>query len=99
MIYLALGDSMSIDDYTGVIGGGAVNQFAALISATQVLNLTRDGQTTEGVIESLTTVFVKPDIVTMTAGGNDFLQAAFCGSDPATAEGRKSFVELPLTRL
>ena len=25
--YLALGDSMSIDDYTGVAGGGAVNQF------------------------------------------------------------------------
>ena len=25
--YLALGDSMSIDEYTGVVGGGAVTQF------------------------------------------------------------------------
>ena len=25
--YLALGDNMSIDDYTGVAVGGAVNQF------------------------------------------------------------------------
>lgn len=26
-VYLALGHSMSIDDYTGVAGGGAVSQF------------------------------------------------------------------------
>ncbi len=99
MIYLALGDSISIDDYTGIVGGGAVNQFAVLISATLVLNLAKDGRTTEGVIESLADVSVEPEIVTLTAGGNDFLQAAFWGSDPSTTEGWKTLVDLPLSRL
>ena len=35
MNYLALGDSISIDDYTEVAGGGAASQFARLIGATR----------------------------------------------------------------
>ena|SRR5579871_4121976 len=77
MNYLALGDSISIDDYTGVISGGAASQFARLIQAQAVEDLTSDGQTTEGVLEALRRVSLRPDIITLTAGGNDFLQAAF----------------------
>ena len=46
MRYLALGDSMSIDDYTGVRGGGAASQLAKLIRASEFIDLTRDGQIT-----------------------------------------------------
>lgn len=77
MNYLALGDSISIDDYTGVPNGGAASQFARLVQATHFQNLTRDGRTTEGVLESLSQVTATPDVVTLTAGGNDFLQGAF----------------------
>src|SRR5690349_20776727 len=82
MNYLALGDSISIDDYTEVAGGGAVSQFAHRIGARDVQNLTADGLTTEGVLASLARVTVTPDIVTLTAGGNDFLQAIFQLSVP-----------------
>ncbi len=82
MNYLALGDSISIDDYTEVAGGGAANQFARLIGARNVQNLTADGLTTDGVLASLARVTVPPDIVTLTAGGNDFLQAVFQLSVP-----------------
>jgi lysophospholipase L1-like esterase len=99
LTYLALGDSMSIDDYTGIVGGGAASQFADLIGATEVINLTKDGRATAGVIESLQVGPMKPDVVTLTAGGNDFLQAAFWGADPSNSDGWKSLVELPLTRL
>ncbi len=77
MNYLALGDSVSIDDYTNVPHGGAASQFARLIGATHFQNLTRDGRTTDGVLESLPQVTAKPDVVTLTAGGNDFLQNAY----------------------
>jgi lysophospholipase L1-like esterase len=77
MRYLALGDSISIDDYTGVAGGGAVSQFAHLIGATEVQDLTCDGCTTAGVLARLPEIARMPDIVTLTAGGNDFLQGAF----------------------
>lgn len=77
MNYLALGDSISIDDYTGVPEGGAVRQFARLIGATQVADWTQDGCTTAGVLQTLQLVSLSPDIVTLTAGGNDFLQGAF----------------------
>ena len=75
MKYLALGDSISIDDYTGVAGGGAASQFARLIDADVVWDVTRDGCTTAGVLEALQGVHVAPDVVTLTAGGNDLLQA------------------------
>src|SRR2546423_1826883 len=77
MNYLALGDSISIDDYTEVAGGGAASQFARLIGADEVQNLTCDGCTTAGVLEALTCVTIRPDVVTLTAGGNDFLERTF----------------------
>lgn len=77
MNYLALGDSISIDDYTEVAGGGAASQFARLVGAASFQNLTRDGRTTKGVLEAWPEITVTPDVVTLTAGGNDFLQGAF----------------------
>src|SRR2546421_8671142 len=71
--YLALGDSISVDDYTGVVGGGAASQFARLIKADSFQNLTRDGFTTDRVLDSLDQVTVTPDVITLTVGGNDFL--------------------------
>ena len=78
MNYLALGDSISIDDYTGQAGGGAASQFARLIGATRFENLTLNGLTTLGVMEALDEAEMNdPQIVTLTAGGNDLLQLAF----------------------
>lgn len=72
MRYLALGDSVSIDEYTGVPGGGATRQLAEMIAA-DLEDLTYDGCTTAGVLEALTRVSHQPDVVTVTAGGNDLL--------------------------
>lgn len=103
MRYLALGDSISIDDYTGVPGGGAASQFARLIGATEFQNLTQDGCITDGVLEALTRVAASPDVVSLTAGGNDFLLACFYGSawqaGPDDPEERKDLVVRPLTNL
>jgi hypothetical protein len=45
-VYLALGDSISIDDYTGVRGGGAASQLARKLGL-ELIDLTRDGNTTQ----------------------------------------------------
>ncbi|MHB9108914.1 MAG: SGNH/GDSL hydrolase family protein [Armatimonadota bacterium] len=74
--YLALGDSVSIDSYTGVPGGGAASQFARLIGADEVQDLAYDGCTTAGVLDTLELVSLRPDVVTLTAGGNDLLIGA-----------------------
>lgn len=67
--YLALGDSMSIDDYTGVDGGGAVSQFARTLGAGWTLDdRTRDGCRMAGV-----PVDGRGDLITLTIGGNDLL--------------------------
>jgi lysophospholipase L1-like esterase len=71
-IYLALGDSISIDDYTGVRGGGAASQLARMLGV-DLVDLTRDGNTTEGVLADLARAPATADIVTLTAGGNDLL--------------------------
>jgi lysophospholipase L1-like esterase len=71
-VYVALGDSISIDDYTGVAGGGAASQLARRLGA-DLVDLTRDGNTTEGVLADLARVPPAADIVTLTAGGNDLL--------------------------
>lgn len=82
MNYLALGDSISIDDYTGVAGGGASSQFARLIEATGYDNRTRDGRMTSGVLEVLAEPIDQPDVVTLTVCGNDLLVGlASAGSD------------------
>jgi lysophospholipase L1-like esterase len=71
-VYLALGDSISIDDYTGVCGGGAPSQLARKLGVDFV-DLTRDGNTTQGVLTDLARAPAAADIVTLTAGGNDLL--------------------------
>ena len=71
-IYLALGDSISIDDYTGVRGGGAASQLARKLGL-DLVDLTRDGNTTRGVIADLAQAPATADVVTLTAGGNDLL--------------------------
>ena len=71
-IYLALGDSISIDDYTGVPGGGAASQVARKLGL-DLVDLTRDGNTTQGVLSDLARAPTSADVVTLTAGGNDLL--------------------------
>src|SRR5207247_8218445 len=70
--YLALGDSISIDDYTGVCGGGAASQLAQKLGI-DLIDLTRDGNTTHGVLADLARAPAAADVVTLTAGGNDLL--------------------------
>ena len=71
-VYLALGDSISIDDYTGVHGGGAPSQLARKLGL-ELIDLTRDGNTTDGVLADLAAAPPAADVVTITAGGNDLL--------------------------
>jgi lysophospholipase L1-like esterase len=71
-MYLALGDSISIDDYTGVRGGGAPSQLARRLGLGLV-DLTRDGNTTQGVLADLVRAPAAADVVTLTAGGNNLL--------------------------
>jgi lysophospholipase L1-like esterase len=71
-VYLALGDSISIDDYTGVRGGGAASQLARRLDV-DFIDLTRDGNTAYGVLADLALAPAAADVVTLTAGGNDLL--------------------------
>ena len=71
-VYVALGDSISIDDYTGVAGGGAPSQLTRRLGA-DLVDLTRDGNTTHGVLADLDRAPDAADVVTLTAGGNDLL--------------------------
>lgn len=71
-VYLAVGDSMSIDDYTGVDGGGAASQLARKLRI-ELVDLTVDGNTTHGVLADLARAPAGADVVTLTAGGNDLL--------------------------
>src|SRR5436190_23807267 len=71
-LYVALGDSISIDEYTGVVGGGAASQLASRLGV-ELLDLTRDGNTTAGVRMDLLRMPAVADLVTITAEGNDLL--------------------------
>jgi hypothetical protein len=71
-VYLALGDSISIEDYTGVRGGGAASQLARKLGV-ELLDLTCDGNTTRGVLADLANAPLAAEVVTLTAGGNDLL--------------------------
>ena len=75
MRYVALGDSISIDDYTGVVGGGAASQFARLVGAEgdDFVDLTGDGYVTDDVLAKLARAPREADVVTLTIGGNDLL--------------------------
>ncbi|HEX6095957.1 MAG TPA: SGNH/GDSL hydrolase family protein [Thermoanaerobaculia bacterium] len=83
-LYLALGDSISIDDYplreTGIDHIGAASLFARALKQRHPSiafdNLTADGATTDDVLRwQLPSVrpTADPAIVTITAGGNDLL--------------------------
>ena len=67
--FLALGDSMSIDDYTGVQGGGAVNQFFRTLGK----NWTLDDRTFDGCLMAEVPQNGRGDLITLTIGGNDLL--------------------------
>ncbi len=73
-IYVALGDSISIDDYTGVRGGGAASHLARKLGL-DLVDLTRDGNTAHGVLADLAGAPASAAVVTLTAGGNDLLAA------------------------
>jgi lysophospholipase L1-like esterase len=93
MNYVALGDSISIDLYTGVEGGGAASQFAKAIGAKRLQNLAFDGCTTEGALVKIPDIEGTPDLVTVTAGGNDLLKVMWWGCSVAWEE------EVPLAGL
>jgi lysophospholipase L1-like esterase len=88
--YLALGDSMSIDAYAGGPGRGAASlllrnrdgdfpDFTGRDLAARGYTgrlLARDGATSQDVRQhQLPLIDAVPDVVTLTAGGNDVLQA------------------------
>lgn len=68
-IYLALGDSLSIDDYTGAVGGGAASQFGRMLGSDWTfVDRTYDGCRMAGVPRD-----GRGNIITLTIGGNDLL--------------------------
>ena len=71
-VYLALGDSMSIDFYTGVEGGGAVNQFHRWLGNTWQL----DDRTADGCRMPHVPTDARGELITLTIGGNDLLWKA-----------------------
>lgn len=98
--YLALGDSMSIDAYTGVPGGGAVSQFYKRLQAREhgcwrLDDRTCDGCTIEGVARLLP--LPPADLVTMTVGGNDLVQNMYRDPEeamPKFARGYNALLDL-----
>lgn len=97
-LYVALGDSMSIDVYAGGPGRGAASllhrnrdrDFPSWVGRElagegyELLNLAQDGATTSSTIEyQLPEITVPPALVTLTAGGNDLFLAY---GDTAAAE-------------
>lgn len=67
--YLALGDSMSIDDYTGIVGGGAARQFYACLGEGWTL----DDRTLDGCRMQHVPSDGRGEVITLTIGGNDLL--------------------------
>jgi lysophospholipase L1-like esterase len=89
-LYTALGDSMSIDAYAGGPGRGAASllhrnrdadfpDWAGRDLSTlgyQEQNLTYDGATSAGVLDrQLPLIEGRPDLITLTMGGNDLMGA------------------------
>jgi lysophospholipase L1-like esterase len=67
--YLALGDSMSIDAYTGVAGGGAVSQFFRELGEGWSL----DDRTCDGCEMAYVPRDGRGQLITLTIGGNDLI--------------------------
>ncbi|MCU0722464.1 MAG: hypothetical protein MUC63_02410, partial [Planctomycetes bacterium] len=86
--YLALGDSMSIDEYTGIPQGGAVSQFKAFLgTGWRLASHAFDGCTIRQVPRHHS-----GDVITLTIGGNDLLQ----DSERWLADGLGDFEEAHL---
>ncbi|MEU4163655.1 SGNH/GDSL hydrolase family protein [Actinoplanes sp. NPDC026670] len=86
--YVALGDSMSIDDYAGGPGHGAASLLHHTLGDTgddwTLDVLARDGAVTADILHrQLPQLTAPPDLVTITMGGNDLLTAY--GDDTAAA--------------
>jgi lysophospholipase L1-like esterase len=96
--YVALGDSMSIDDYAGGPGRGAASLLHRNINSDfddwagrdlashgwSVDVLARDGAVTADILhQQLPQLGAAPDLVTITMGGNDLL--GVYGDDTAAA--------------
>lgn len=69
--YLALGDSMSIDLYTGVEGGGAVRQVHRLL---EEYGWRLDDRSTDGCRMERVPTDASGQLVTLTIGGNDLIE-------------------------
>lgn len=69
--YLALGDSMSLDLYTGVEGGGAVRQVYGLLAE---YGWRLDDRSADGCRMALVPTDAAGDLITLTIGGNDLLE-------------------------
>jgi lysophospholipase L1-like esterase len=67
--YLALGDSMSIDQYTGVKGGGAVSQFYKRLGESWAL----DDRSADMCRMRYVPTDRQGDVITLTIGGNDLI--------------------------
>jgi len=68
-IYLALGDSMSIDYYTGIKGGGAVSQFFKFLGPGWGLI----DETFDGCVIREVPFDHEADLITLTIAGNDVI--------------------------
>jgi lysophospholipase L1-like esterase len=87
-VYLALGDSMSIDQYTGVQGGGAVSQFYGWLKWLGQ-SWTLDDKTADGCCMSDVPASAAGNLITLTIGGNDILSE----QDRYLREGPGAFAE------
>lgn len=83
--YLALGDSMSIDDYTGVKGGGAVKHFFRTLGGDWML----DDRTFDGCRMANVPRNGRGDLITLTIGGNDLI----CNAAKYLWEGLADFAD------
>jgi lysophospholipase L1-like esterase len=84
-LYLALGDSMSVDDHPGPGLGAASRLHRERLGGMRLRNLARDGVTVDTVLfRQLELVEERPELVTVTMGGNDLLMAY--GDDVAGAD-------------
>ena len=71
-LYLALGDSMSIDEYTGVPGGGAVSQLYTWLKGLGQ-SWALDDRTADMCRMRYVPASVTGNLITLTIGGNDLL--------------------------
>ena len=75
-------------------GGGAASQLARKLGL-DLVDLTRDGNTTQGVLADLARAPTSTDVVTLTAGGNDLLG----GESPRAILRRLDQITQPLQPL